>query len=184
MESIETLNKRLVDRYGKYLDDRPMFRIIFSEDITEKRLVTHTKDGFQLLNPEMAEVPKYRQYIHGKHILEGLRLTQELLPNNTISEKIDYECVWVFEDGNDRPVYPVWLGIELILESVRCAQEGNNTKYEDPLIAENDPKIGHEVKEARLKAIQDALFPNDNDITDALAYKEAIVVPRNYTKES
>lgn len=183
MELIETLNNRLIERYGKYLDNSPLFRIIYSEDVMEKRLVTHTKDGFQLLSPEYLEVPKYRQYVHNKYILEGLKELPEF-EESGLTTKLSYEPIWVFEDGKGNSVPPVWLAIEIILESLRCAIEGKGEKYVDPLIAENDPKIGPEVKEKRLKEIQDALFPNETDIGDALAYHEGIVVPRNYTKES
>jgi hypothetical protein len=183
MENIETLNQRLIDHYGKYLDGRPMFRIMFSEDVMEKRLVTHTKDGFQLLTTQIAEVPKYRQYIHGKYILEGLKESQRLEKDGIVNE-IAYECMWVFEDGNGNAVPPIWIGIEHILESVRCAMEGKSPKWVDPKEAENDPKTAYEAREKKLKDIQDALFPNETDVGDALAYKEAIVVPRNYTKEN
>lgn len=183
MESIETLNKRLIEKYGKYLDNQPMFRVVFSEELFEKRLSNHSKEGFELLQPRITEVRKYG-YIQNKYVLEGLKEIPEIYQGE-IGSKLSYEPMWVFEDGNGNPVPPIWLAIEIVLESVRCSVEGNNgTKYVDPMIEENDPKIGAEVKAARLKEIQDSLFPNETDTGDALAYKEAIVVPRNYTKDN
>jgi hypothetical protein len=182
MESIQILNQRLIDKYGKYLDERAMFRLVYSEDTFEKRDVTHTRDGFQLLNPSVEEVKKYF-WINNKYILEGLKETG-ILRGGKIEQIIDYEPLWVFEDGNGRPVPPVWPGIEHILESARCAQEGNNGREVDPDDALKDPKTMHEAKEQRLKEIQAALWPNETMVGDALAYKEAIVVPRNYTKEN
>src|SRR5688572_3824715 len=125
MESIETLNKRLIDKYGIYLDGQPMFRITHSESILEKRLVTHTKDGFEILNPEFGEVPKYRQYVHNKYILEGLKELPDF-GGGQLTTRISYEPIWVFEDGNGKAVPPIWIGIEHILESLRCAIEGEN----------------------------------------------------------
>lgn len=183
METIETLNKRLEERYGKYLDGQAMFRLVFSDDMLEKQIRTHSPEGFLYSSPKVEEVPKYKQWIQGKYVLEGLKEIPLFLQGEFIS-KLSYEPMWVFEDGNGNPVPPIWTAIEIILESVRCAMEGNNgAKYVDPMIAEKDHPI--EAREKRLKEIQDALFPNETDVGDALAYKEAIVVPRNYTtKES
>ncbi len=171
MESIETLNKRLIDKYGRYLDYQAMFRLVYSETILEKQ------------PPDFIEIKKYI-WLNNKYILEGLKEVPEFQQGEFVN-KLSYEPIWVFEDRKGTPVPPVWLAIETILESMRCAMEGNNgAKYEDPIIAENDPKIGKEVKEKRMQELQEALFPNESEVGDALAYREAIVVPRNYTKEN
>lgn len=177
MESIEVLNERLINVYGRYLDERPLFRLIYSENVTEIRDITHTKEGLPYLHPEPGEVKKY-SWLNNKYILEGLRETG-VLRNGKVEGIIDYEPMWVFEDKDGNPLPPDWLVIQALMESARCAQEGRSPNFKN-IEDENDP----EVMAKRLEKIQEQLFPNETEIGDALAYKEAIVVPRNYTKEN
>lgn len=168
MESIEVLNERLINVYGRYLDYQPLFRLVYSEDIKTIRDNAH---GW----PE--ELPKY-PWLTNKYILEGLKETGSLI-NGKIEQVIDYEPMWVFEDRHGNALPLDWEMIEAIMESARCAQEGRSPNFKN-IEDENDP----EVKMKRLNEIQNKLFPNETEIGDALAYKEAIVVPRNYTKEN
>ena len=106
-ESIEVLNQRLVDHFSTAWNGQPMFRIVWSENQFEKRLVGFTDGGIQLLVPEMREVPKYKQWIHNKHILERLVIVPEFQQDKLV-EKTSYEPVWVFEDKNGFPLPPKW----------------------------------------------------------------------------
>src|SRR5689334_9373374 len=82
VEKIEVLNSRLVDHFGiDTVTGDAIWRIVFSEDQFEKRLGTYddiTKGGIYLRTvTEVREVPKYRQWIHKKYILERLVLVPE-----------------------------------------------------------------------------------------------------------
>lgn len=175
-EPLEVLNRRLEEIYGKYLDGKPMFRVVWSEDQMEHRLMTTTKDGFQLLEPVIEEVPKYRQWVQEKYILEGLQEVPSF-QQKEIGAKISYESIWVFEDKRGFPLPPIWSAIQLILETMRANIEGRGAKYEDSLRELSDPKIAHEVKEQRLKKLEEELFGNETSLGDDLAHKVAIVVP-------
>lgn len=169
MEKVEVLNKRLIDHYGKYLDGQPMFRIVFSNDQLEKRWTEYTKEGFQLLQPEVRELPKY-SYIHGKYVLE--RLT-EVNPGTDLTVKLSFEPLWVFEDKHGNPLPPKWEVADMVIKNVYNAL-GIEKK---PLL---DPNASPEARKEKLDKLYQETWGNETNTGDALAYKEAIVVPRNY----
>src|SRR5262245_39378534 len=122
MESIERLNYRLVRNYG-YFDSTiyPLWRIVWSEDQFENRYGTYEKHdshgnwigqytGFQ-------EVPKYRQYIREKWVLE--RCMPVPLPNaHELTTKTTYEPVWVFQDKDKNALPPNWEVTLIVIETI------------------------------------------------------------------
>jgi hypothetical protein len=184
METIEVLNRRLIDYWGCFLDGQPNYRIVWSEDQFEKRLSYHTDLGFELLTPEVRELPKYRHYIRDKYILEKL-IEVPIVNKDELVKSLTYEPLWVFEDKFGNPLPPDWGAIRVILGSVHeAAAKAVGVKYKDPALEEADPKIGWEVRDARLKEVERSLFGNENNVTDALAYREGIVVPAPMQKEN
>ncbi|SRR5258706_3349359 len=172
MDTVQEINLRLERYYGKVDDLRPYWRVVWSDDQLEKQLRTHTKDGFQLLTPEVQEVPKYRQWIQHKYILE--KLTPVPIENEfelPESHGLSYEPLWIFEDKNGNALPPQWDAIQLIIKSVHDAINYRGTKYKDPY---SDPKTAPEVKEKELKALESSLFGNESQLGDALAYKEGV----------
>lgn len=178
MESINILNERLIRDFGYFEGGvHPLWRIVWSEDQIEKREVWHTAEGFELLSPVVEERPKYRQWIHNKYVLEKAIPIPDGVKTDLIG-KFSYEPIWVFEDAKGYPLPPRWDAIILIVENVyRAAARSIGAKYKDP---EDDPLVGKEVKEQRIKELEAALFGNETETGDALAHKEAIVVPRSY----
>jgi|PlaIllAssembly_1097288.scaffolds.fasta_scaffold00047_3 hypothetical protein len=172
-EDLKLLNRRLLD-YGR-TENLPNFRIVWADDQFEKRKVDHTTEGFQLILPEVVEVPKYRQWIQAKYILERLTVVPQIAENDLI-EKLSYEPVWVFEDNKGNALQPTWPAIHFVLEqlSYNVSRTGM-TKYPDK--GETD-----EEKQQRLNALQNELFGNESEVGDALAHKEGIVVPHGYSQ--
>src|SRR5947207_3865565 len=105
-ESLIIINDRLRDKYGR-LDNLPYFRVVWSEDKYEKRWTEYTNDGFRLLQSEVRELPKYRQWIQEKYVLEGLTVVPTLVENELV-EPLSYEPIWVFEDGKGNALEPKW----------------------------------------------------------------------------
>ena len=116
-EPIEEINKRLLDYYGKK-EDKPAFRVVWSEDILEKRLFNVTTEGLQLLTPEIREVPKYRHYIKNQYILEQLT---EIPPTveTDLTTNLSYEPLWVFADKDGFPLPPQWKICKIIIDTVK-----------------------------------------------------------------
>jgi hypothetical protein len=174
MESVETINQRLIDCFGLYYD-RPAWRLVFSEDQLEKRLGTfndYTPEGFLIRSvTEIREVPKYRQWIHQKWVLERL-IEVPQFQQAEILVPLSYEPIWVFEDNKGNPLDPIWLAIEFIIQHIHGVQGKKQVPMKDP---EAD-------YETRIENLQRFLFGNESEVADALAYKEGIVNPYEGTK--
>jgi hypothetical protein len=179
LEPLETINKRLKDQFGRFhTTDMAMWRVVWSEDQTEKRWTDHTDEGFPLIRPEVRELPKYRQWIKDKYVLERLIAVPEYVQTDLI-EKLTYEPVWVFEDKQGNPLPPKWEAIFLIINQVyKTAANYTGAKYKDPDVL--DPKLAKEQKQAKIDALVEELFGNETSTGDSLAYKEGVSVPHNY----
>jgi len=171
MEPIETINQRLERDYGKLDDLRPYWRVVWSEDQFEKRLTNYTSDGFQLLYPEVRLLPKYRQWIQNKYVLERLTAVPVANMVELPSSELSYEPIWVFEDRHGNALPPRWDAIQLIIKSVHDAQGYKGVRYKDPY---SDPKTALDVKDQEIKDLEAALFGNETEVGDALSYREAV----------
>lgn len=170
METLKVINQRLIDRYGRYLDGQPHYRVVWSEDQVEKRIINQTSENFILSQADIREVKKYGQYIHNKHILEKLVEVPEIL-HKELLHKLSYEPLWVFEDKNGNALPPIWLAIEVVIETVlENSAKAVGAKY---------TKEGwtREESEVRLKEMESILFGNETPVGDALAHKTGIIVP-------
>lgn len=178
MEILKTINDSLIDEFGKAWNNWPIYRVVWSEDQFEKRLTHFTDAGIQLLIPEVRELPKYRQWIHNKYVLEQLITVPEVNKEDLV-EKITYEPLFVFEDKHGNPLPPKFEAAKFVIDSVRAAMGKSSLgpKYVDPEI--EAPK---EVRAARINKLQDELFGNETSVGDALAHDGAIVVPSNFNQ--
>lgn len=163
-ESLSTINRRLKDYYGSdTVTGKSIFRVVWSESELEKRLCRTTDSGIILLTPEWRDVPKYKDYIRDKYVLERLVIVPSV-QQEELGTKISYEPIWVFENPTTREGLPVkWEAIEVIMQSF-YAQIGKNyafAKYADP---------GESMEEAKLKIdnIKKELFGNETAVGDAL----------------
>lgn len=179
---LEEINKRLLDRYGE-TENKPNFRIVWSENELEKRWTQFTDEGLSLLQPEVRELPKYRQYVHDKYILEKLSVVPEFIKSDLV-EKLSYEPLWVFETRKGEYLPANWgackIIIEQMLDSVRTA---GMTKHADPDGGLTTPEL-IEKKRAEIEDLERTLFGNETDVGDALAYREGVVVPQNFKESS
>lgn len=170
MERLEELNKRLIEHYSTAWNGMPIFRIVWSEDQMEKRLMGTTDAGIELLHPEVREVPKYRQYIHNKYLLERLVVVPVASIKELAGEQISYEPLWVYTDANDNALPPKWEVTKFVIDTVLAAQSGDGSlgaKYAD----KNESA---EMKEARIAKIHEELFGNETEVGDALAHGEGV----------
>jgi hypothetical protein len=163
-EPIETINTRLIEEFGTDINcgDYPKFRVVFSDDEYETRMVDCTPDGFYLEHPEVRLVPKYKQFIRAKYILERLMPVEG---ETDLLEKFSYEPLWTFQDKNGNYLPPFFDGCKFIIESMYEAmgKKGCFTKYKDT-------NISREEREAEIQKMQEQLFGNETDVTDALGY--------------
>lgn len=170
-ETIESINKKLLDEFGTELScgNQPKFRVVFSEDQYEKRLTDRTDEGFELLIPEVRLLPKYKQWVREKYILERLI---PIVGETDLVEKTSYEPAWIFQDKDCNYLPPFFEGCRLVIDSLleKMGHKGF-VKYKD----KNETA---EERLAKLQKVEDQLFGNETPVTDALAYGTGVVVKK------
>lgn len=176
-EKIESLNRQLIDLFGvDTLTGKAMWRIVWSEDQFEKRLMNMTDEGLYLIHPEVREVPKYRTYIKDKYILERLVLVPESQENDLPTTRLSYEPMWTFQDKDGNYLPPTLLASKFVVDAVYAAiGKKSLAKYKDP-----DAENPIESHVARVDALEKELFGNETPVGDALRIGTGIVVPQNY----
>jgi len=174
-ESIESINDKLLNEFGIELScgNQPRFRVVFSEDQYEKRLTEFTDEGFQLLYPEVRLLPKYKQWIKMKYILERLIPIQG---ESDLVTKVSYEPAWVFQDKNGNYLPPFFEGCKHVIESMYTMMNKANTftRYKDK-------NVSPEERALALKKVEDELFGNETNMTDDLHTGAGITVPQDTT---
>ena len=180
MESVETLNQRLVDEFGKDSDTgHPMFRITWANDETEMRLMDRTDLGIDLIYPEVREVKKY-PYLKDTYVLERLVAVPDVNLKELADVKISYEPIWAYRDGDDNPLPPIWPATKFIIDTLFAALGKKSLrKYVD-----SEKNTTPEGREQRISELAEELFGDETETGDAMRYGEAIVVPSNYKKEN
>ena len=175
MESIETLNARLMEYFGiDTASSQPIFRIVWSEDQFENRLTDTLDSGIQLLFPVIRLCRKYN-YIKDLYILERLVVVPEEQVKELAGLKVSYEPLFAYRREDGTPLSPTWEATKFVVDTVLAATGKKSLrKY----VEDTSP----EALDARITKIQQELFGNETDTGDALAYKEGITVPTNYTK--
>lgn len=169
-ESLSYINSRLGEEYGYVYTNHPNFRVVFSDDQFEKRWTQYTDEGFELSAPEVRLLPKYRQWITAKYVLERLI---PVVGETDLTTRTSYEPCWVFQTKDGQYLPPFLDGCKLIIDSL-LEKSGSghkgHAKYKDP----NTTK---EERELELKKVEMQLFGNETELGDHLAYKTGIVVP-------
>jgi hypothetical protein len=176
-ERIESINQRLVDLFGlDTVTGRPMWRIVWSEDQLEKRLGTYddiTREGIYLRTvTEVREVPKYRQWIHNKYVLERLVIIPDINTEELPTQKLSYEPMYVFENFKGEALPPRTDVAKIIIDSVYAAQGKKSlAKYVDDY-----SKFTPEAQNKRINELIEYLW-DPSDISEALHQGEGIIVP-------
>lgn len=178
-EKIETLNERLRDHFGiDTASNNAMWRIVFSDDQFEMRFGEYedrTPSGLFIRRVrETRLVPKYRQWIKGKYVLENLVVVPEVNLVDLPATKVSYEPIFVYEHSiTGEALPPIWSVTKLVIDSVLFAKNHPNpfAKYKDKSIEE---------KEKEFQEVYDYLYGDRMDVSDALAYKEGVVVPSKF----
>jgi len=175
-EPIEEINARLVNEFGRESNGQARFKIVFSEDQYEQRWTEFTDEGFQLLNPEVRLLPKYRQWIKAKYILERLI---PVVGETDLTTEISYEPAWVFQDKNQNYLPPFFDGCKFIIEAIyaQVSKAKTHVKYKDP-------KVDPEIRKQELKKVLDYLCLDETDVGDALALGSGVTVPNNFEKST
>lgn len=180
MESIETLNQRLIEHFGIDVSSgQAIFRIVWANDETEKRRVPTLDSGIELLYPEVREVKKY-PYLKDLYVLERLVIVPDMDREELAGMKMSYEPVWAYCDGDRNPLPPIWPPTKFVIDCLYAALGKKSLrKY-----VQDEKDTSEEGRQQKITELQNELFGNETDTGDALAYREGVVVPTTYKKES
>ena len=174
METCESINNQLIDLYGiDTVTGQPIWRISWSDDQYEKRLMDCTPTGVQLIFPQVFEVRKY-PYIREKYVLERLVVVPEINQSELLDVKLSYEPIWVFQDSDGNYLPPLLLAAKFVVDTVYAAigKKSLRSYIESP-----------EDKQKIIDDIEEELFGNETEVSDALTYGNATVVPASYKTE-
>lgn len=176
MEHLDTINSLLKDRYGiDTITGLANFRVVWSSDQLEKRLMHETDNGVQLLTPEIREVKKY-SYVMNRYILERLTLVPPQNMAELAGAPISYEPLWVFQDKNHNALSFRFDVCEIVIDAVYRAMGfgGNSPRFaRDSVTSQKE----------RVDKLQEELFGDESRVTDALTHKSGIIVPSSYQKD-
>lgn len=175
-EPIEVLNERLIEHFGKDTNtNRPIWRVVWSDDQLEKQLLNYTPEGLELIHPQWYEVPRYKMIgVHSRYVLERFVIVP-LVHEREITSKLSYEPMWVFEDKDGFPLPPKWEPIKHIIDTVYLAigKTPGTAKYRDPDSGKKPEELIAEEAD-RIKQIQEDLFGNETPIGDSLAHNSGV----------
>jgi len=176
MERLELLNQRLIDHFSSDETGRANFRIVWSDDQVEKRLVDSLDSGVRLLTPEVREMKKYPYLLHC-YVLERLVVVPVDQQGELPVSRLSYEPIWAYRDHNNNPLPPIWNATKLIIDTLHAAMGDHSAlkKYID-----SEKNTTPEGRHQRIAELQEELFGNETHTGDALRYREGIVVPNSF----
>lgn len=179
---VNRINQQLIDAFGiDTSTGQPLWRVVWSDDQYEKRMMPTTDEGFQLLHPELREVPKYKQWIEHKWVLEQLVVVPDENKEELAGLKLSYEPIFPFENDKGEALPASFEAAKFVIDLINATKgKGNLARYKEEV---ETP----EAKRDRITKLADELFGGDGSISnEALAHGEGIAVPNNYnsTKES
>lgn len=171
---IAEINKQLLEHFGMDTDSSaPMWRVVFSDDQYEQRLTNYTDEGFQLLQPEVRLLPKYKQWLKHCWVLEHLVVVPIQQKDELPSTAKSYEPIWPFLDPKtDQPIPPVFWACKFVVDTVNAATGRSNkglVKYKDELAKESP-----EEKEIRIGKLQEELFGDESMLLGRTITGEAV----------
>jgi hypothetical protein len=176
-EPIESINRQLIDQFGiDTATGRPIFRVVWSEDQFEKRMTNTTQEGLLLPYSILKELPKYRQWIQEKYVLERLVLVPETDQAEIPTSKMSYEPLWVFKGKDDMYVPPTMWACKFVIDTLYAALGKQSlVKYVD-----EEAKNPIETREERIKKLEDELFGDESFLLGRTITGEAIAMPQSY----
>jgi hypothetical protein len=176
-EPIESINRQLIDLFGvDTATGQTMFRVVWSNDQYEKRMVDATDEGIILPFHILKEVPKYSQWIDSRFVLERLVIVPETSIKELAGIKLSYEPLWVFRGKFDEYVPPTLPACKFIIDTLYAAMgKSSLKKYID-----EEAKNPVEVKEQRIEKLTEELFGDESNLLGRTITGEAIVVPQSY----
>lgn len=170
-EKIEDINKSLIREFGIASDNgKPIFRVVWADDQLEKRMVSHTLEGFQLIHPEVQERKKYAKFCQEHYVLERLVIVPIVHMSDLPSDAQSYEPLHFFWDKNHKPLPPKYYICKFIIDTLYAAMgKKSMAKYID-----EEAKNPIEAREARIKELEEYLYGDESNLLGRTITGEAV----------
>lgn len=170
MADLLVINRRLKEYFGSDLTGKQHYRVVWSENLLEKRLGKFSDfygDIFVRQQTEVREVPKYG-YIKNRHILEKLVHFDRMKVPELI-ESDSYEPLYVFQDKDGKSL-PV--NYQVCQKIIHTLLYGEKIKLTDSdLVAEEKKEL------ARESEYFEAELDKPEQIVKVKSYEGSIIVP-------
>lgn len=166
--TIQEINKKLEDYYGKDLYGNPKFRLSWSNFQVEKRKGTFNEfsgDLFVRQTTGVKEVKKY-PYIDSRWVLEIISPN----PYDDVDTKLSYEPLWVFQNAHGDYVEPIWRAVNFVITCYLNPQKLTPGQIE----SEDEREFAKEVL-----YFENLLAGESSWVSNALITGEGVVVPEN-----
>lgn len=174
MEDPKLINEALKTQFGESVKGKPKFRVVWSEDLHEKRHGIHRKYHGPLYLGEyygVEECKKY-SYLNEKWVLEVY--TPESL-NNREADTDGYEPIWVLQDDKGHYLPPNLEFCLFIIDAWLFAKGGHTRKNDSILETEEKESFDKEVKDSEKQLEETSSSPLMGKFHD----KEAIIVHKD-----
>lgn len=174
MAEVKLLNRRLLETYGSTLDGKPYYRLVWSEDMFEKRkgdFVKRTEAGIILgeLHNHVELCRKYG-YLKDRWILEYYTPAQKLLEE--VAQLDFYEPVFAFQDSKGEYLEPAWFALEYIVHRHRAILSGNLERRNESM----DKAEAEALEEKETQEFLDYLENEHSDLQNKFRYQEAVII--------
>jgi len=172
-EKIEDINEQLIREFGIATDNgKPMFRVVWAGDQLEHRLLSHTPEGMQMLQPKVMEVKKYAKFSQEVYVLERLVIVPIMHENEIPGSAQSYEPLHFFWSPKDKKILlpPKYMICKFIIDTMYAAMGRKSmAKYVDEM-AKNP--IQETAK--RIAEIEEYLYGDESDLKLKTVTGEAV----------
>ncbi len=184
MENIKRINKYLEQIYGRALDNKPKFRVVWSNELTEVRhgsFDRYTESGIYLGSHEgIQRAPKYT-YIRDKYVLEVYTRAFPEVFGGSIVHSTDivkegdfYEPLRVFRTKNNEYLPPREDVCKIVCDSfIELINRPNSQRLTRTINDNNDERD----MKAEIAKFESILQMDDSDLLGKIRNKEAIFLP-------
>jgi hypothetical protein len=174
MEELKIINKGLLDTYGKTLDGKPRFRVIWSEQTFETRLgdfEDYTPAGiFIRRSREVRQVKKY-SYLKDRFILEAYMPEQKSNPE--VMNGDGYEPLFVFQSSKGEFLKPHRWACDYVISRYLTAIGGEVVKKNEDIVRrEHEEEIDKEAAK-----FVEYLENESSDMMNSFRYGESVILP-------
>lgn len=183
---LDELNRLLRENYGiDSMTALPMYRVIWSTGVTEKRKTKFTDTGIELLQPVVRECLKY-PHDQDFYILERLTVVPDVNADDIPEAKLSYEPLWIFRTEMGFPIRPTYKACAFCIDIVRAAMgKQSAAKYtnpEDPNAPLKSAEEAYEHNKAKIDAIENELYGDESGLKQSTLTGQAAIVPGNYKR--